>query len=78
MSLVQTSFSSMLVESSGNLIVAKMFLGYTIITEKSLWRLMFQSVVLHVYFYFLLSFFDLRRQNTFSLVLRSKSMFSKH
>ena len=35
---------------------------YTIITEKSLWRLTFQSVVLHVYIiYLILSFFDLRR-----------------
>ena len=44
--LVQTSFSPMLVENDRNLIVAKMFLTYTIITEKSLRRLTFQSVVL--------------------------------
>ena len=34
--LVQTSFSLMLVEIDSNRIVAKMFLTYTIITEKSL------------------------------------------
>ena len=38
--LVQTSFSSMLVENDHNLIEAKMFLMYAIITEKSLQRLM--------------------------------------
>ena len=44
----------MLVESDHNFFVAKMFLMYTIITEKSLQRLAFQSVVLHVYiFYFI-------------------------
>ena len=34
--LVQISFSLMLVENDSNRIVAKMFLTYTIITEKSL------------------------------------------
>ena len=35
---------------------------YTIITEKSLWRLTFQSAMLNVYiFYFAVSFFGLRR-----------------
>ena len=44
----------MLVESDHNFFVAKMLLMYTIITEKSLQRLTFQSVVLHVYiFYFI-------------------------
>ena len=50
--LVQTSFSPMLVENDRNLIVAKMLLTYTIINEKILRRLTFQSVVLHVYFLF--------------------------
>ena len=49
--LVQTSFSPMLVENDRNLIVAKMFLTYTIITEKILRRLTLQSVVLHVYIF---------------------------
>ena len=45
-----------------NLIVAKMFLMFTIIPEKLFGDLTFQSVVLHVYiFYFILHFFDLRR-----------------
>ena len=34
--LAQTSFSLMLVENDRNLIITKMFLTYTIITEKSL------------------------------------------
>ena len=56
--LVQTSFSSLLVEIDRNLFAAKIFLTYIIITEKSLRRLTFQSVVLHVYiFYFIASFF---------------------
>ena len=46
--VVQTSISSMLVEKDHNFIVAKMFLMYTIITEKSIWRFAFQSVLLHV------------------------------
>ena len=44
-------FSSMLVESDYNLFVAKMFLMYRIITEKSLQRLTFQSVVSHAYIF---------------------------
>ena len=47
---VQTSFSPMLVENNCNLIVGKLFLMYTIISEKSLWRLTFQSVVLNIHF----------------------------
>ena len=49
----------MLVENDHNFIVAKNFLTYTIINEKSLQRLTFQSAVLHAYFLF--NFFDLRR-----------------
>ena len=45
----QTSFSSMLVKNDPNFIVAKMFSTYTVITEKSLWGITFQSVTLHVY-----------------------------
>ena len=45
----QTSFSSILVKNDPNLIVAKMFSTYTVITEKSLWGITFQSVTLHVY-----------------------------
>ena len=44
-------FSSMLVESDYNLFVAKMFFMYRIITEKSLQRLTFQSVVSHAYIF---------------------------
>ena len=52
----------MLVESNCILIVAEMFVTYTIITEKSLWRLTFQSAMLNVcIFYFAVSFFGLRR-----------------
>ena len=45
----QTSFSSMLVKNDPNFIVAKMFSTHTVITEKSLWGITFQSVTLHVY-----------------------------
>ena len=41
----------MLVESDYNLFVAKMFLMYRIITEKSLQRLTFQFVVSHAYIF---------------------------
>ena len=41
----------MLLESDYNLFVAKMFLMYRIITEKSLQRLTFQSVVSHAYIF---------------------------
>ena len=40
-----------------NLIIAKMFLTDTIITGKSLWRLAFESVVLHVYIFFYIELF---------------------
>ena len=80
--LVQTSFSSLLVEIDRNLFAAKIFLTYIIITEKSLRRLTFQSVVLHVYiFYFIASFFFFFFENKikyFSAVLRSKSMFCEY
>ena len=56
--LVQTSFSSKLRENDCNLIVAKMFLAYTIIAEKTLWRLTFQSVV-----FLFCTFLDLFWQN---------------
>ena len=45
----QTSFSSILVKNDPNFIVAKMFSTYTVINEKSLWGITFQSVTLHVY-----------------------------
>ena len=41
----------LLVENNRNLIAAKFLLTRTIITEKSIQRLMFQSVVLHMYIY---------------------------
>ena len=47
----QISFLLMLVENNRNLIAAKFLLMRTIITEKSIQRLMFQSVVLHMYIY---------------------------
>ena len=47
----QISFLLMLVENNRNLIAAKFLLTRTIITEKSIQRLMFQSVVLHMHIY---------------------------
>ena len=51
--ILQTSFSLMLVENDRNLIVAKNFLIYTIITEKSLWDLRF-SLLCYMYIFFVL------------------------
>ena len=69
----------MLVENDCNLVVAKMFLTYAIVTEKSLWRLIFQFVVLHVYiFYFIASLILDDKVKLFFVVLGSKSMFCEH
>ena len=77
--LVQTSFSSMLVENNINLNIAKMLLTYTTITEKSLWRLTFWSFVLHVYIFYFLGFLILEDKiKYFFVVWRSKSMFCEH
>ena len=71
-----TNFISlMLVENNRNLI-AKMFLTYTIFTEKCLQRLTFQFVVLDVYIFYFIAFLILEGKiKYFFIILRSISMF---
>ena len=77
--LVQTSFSWMLVGNDHNLFEAEMFLTNTMITEKSLQRLIFQYVVLHVYIFHFITFLVLEDKIKYLFtVLRSKSMFCEH
>ena len=74
--LLQNSFSSMLVESDHNIIIAKMF-RIQLSLKKVFGYLHFQSVVLHVCIcYFILTF--LIEDKIFLLVLRSKSVFCEH
>ena len=71
--------SLMLVENNCNLIIAKMFLTYTIFTEKCLQRLTFQFVVLDVYIFYFIAFLILEDKiQYFFIILRSKSMFYQH
>ena len=79
MFLVEISFSWMLVGNDHNLFKAEMFPTNTMITEKSLPRLIFQSVVLHVYVFHFITFLVLEDKiKYFFAFLRSKSMFCEH
>ena len=67
-----------LVENNCNLIVAKMFLTYTIITEKVFRDLRF-NLLCYMYIFFIELFWSKKiKWNTFLLVLRRKSIFCEH
>ena len=77
--LVQTLFSSMLVENGYNLSIAKMFCMQ--LSLKNIFGDLRFNLLCYIYifFCFILSFFYLRRWiEIFLVVLRSKSMFCEH